>query len=385
MKESLKHIDSSCIFRETFNSSSDVVKNGGVINGNPTFSNGVCIFDGTGDYIIYPNQYDIKSVVLRINPDTTTEDVIDFDGGTHSVEFSTGTITATGFTAPTIYVDGTVTSTITTGWHTIVITTATAFNATALKIGQETDTYNGNMDLVEIYNRSLSAEEVSLLYNESLYKTISNDPVFFYDTRKGVGMENRGINIDTKSASATINRDGMLYYKDYNGTNYDYYGDQSALEPAQMTVMGWVKFRDYNFSSFSSVGIAVNSNVADTHGWGMALLENVGKFYFSVSQNGATADWKPVIANSKINIDTWYHIAGTYDGTNVYIYVDGTKQTDTNTATQIDYNASCYFYHGGSLAGIMDGGISYMKIYNYDIGAEMIARDYNSTKYLYRK
>jgi hypothetical protein len=90
---------------------------------------------------------------------------VDFDGGTHSVEVATGTLTATGFDTPTIYVDGSVSSTLAiSGWHHVVVTTATGFIASALKIGKETTFFDGKIDDFKIFSRALSATEVSNLY-----------------------------------------------------------------------------------------------------------------------------------------------------------------------------------------------------------------------------
>jgi hypothetical protein len=54
----------------------------------------------------------------------------------------------------------------TTGWHHVVITTNTAVPASAVKIGKGGASYlNGSLDEVRVYNRALTAAEVTALYN----------------------------------------------------------------------------------------------------------------------------------------------------------------------------------------------------------------------------
>lgn len=48
---------------------------------------------------------------------------------------------------------------------------------------------------------------------------------------------------------------------------------------------------------------------------------------------------KNALSNSAISADTWYFFAGTYDGSEVAVYQNGVKQTDTTAATgNIDTN-----------------------------------------------
>lgn len=79
----------------------------------------------------------IRTVAFWVKPTTTTEYFVDLDGGTTYIWANAGTVTATGFTAPTIYVDGVADTTIIAGkWHFIVVTDSTAETVTALRLGR---------------------------------------------------------------------------------------------------------------------------------------------------------------------------------------------------------------------------------------------------------
>ncbi len=115
-------------------------------------------------YAIYP---EVESVSFWAKPSNTTQYMIDLDGGSHYVWLNSGTVTATGFSGATIYVDGVQTSTISnTNWHHITVTTASSISATSLAIGKANFAYfTGLIDDVRIYNRMLSSSEILQLYN----------------------------------------------------------------------------------------------------------------------------------------------------------------------------------------------------------------------------
>ena len=123
-------------------------------------------FDGTDDYVAVGNvSTGLQSVSFWIKADNTTKKIIDLNG-TAYVEVSAGTITATGWTSPTIYVDGAVASTIDTGWHHITITTATGINASAVDIGRvSTGYFDGTLDDIRFYSRAVSASEANRVYH----------------------------------------------------------------------------------------------------------------------------------------------------------------------------------------------------------------------------
>jgi hypothetical protein len=93
---------------------------------------------------------------------------VNLTGTTDYIWVNAGTITATGLTSPTIYVNGAVSSTLLANqWQYVVVTTNTSENASNLDIGrtQDANYMEGSLDDVRVYNRALSADEVKQLYN----------------------------------------------------------------------------------------------------------------------------------------------------------------------------------------------------------------------------
>jgi len=129
----------------------------GAIVGAPINEQGILgdrlLFDGVDDYINAGNVGTIKAVVFWTKPTTNTEDFLDLDGGTHTVEVAAGVVTATGWAAPTIFVDGVATTALLAGLRQrIVVSTATAFAANAVTLATETIFLEGTMGDVEFFS-----------------------------------------------------------------------------------------------------------------------------------------------------------------------------------------------------------------------------------------
>ncbi|MEK7104734.1 MAG: LamG domain-containing protein, partial [Patescibacteria group bacterium] len=138
-------------------------------------------FNGTSDVVsalALTGGTAVQSVDFWVYPITTTEYFVDLNGSAY-VWANAGTVTATGFTSPTIYVNGAVSSVVVAGqWQHIAVTTGTALNASAPKIGKTTTNFmEGNIDEARVLSRVLSADEIAETYrmgaNHHLTRQIS--------------------------------------------------------------------------------------------------------------------------------------------------------------------------------------------------------------------
>ncbi len=173
---------SDVIFAERFLNSTQVGNNGGVISGNPIINNGGT-FDGTDDKIAY-NQpvYGIKSVSFDLYLETTTEQIMEFNAS-QSIVATAGTLTATNWTAATIYLNGVAGATVAAAtWYRVTITTSTAFNGTAISLGNiSTDFGNIRLKNLSFSKSSKTAQEALDDYKNQTFnyenKTVLNLPL----------------------------------------------------------------------------------------------------------------------------------------------------------------------------------------------------------------
>ncbi len=202
-------------------------------------------------------------------PTSTTNYFIDLNG-TAYISATTGTISATGFTSPTIYVDGAVTSTLAANqWQHIAVTTATGLNASAMNIGKISTNYMaGIIDEVVIYSTTQTAAQVSgdatarrLKGNETGLQglwhfdegtstaasdasangyngTLTNGPAWVTDTR--AIMDNNARYVSLGSSSAVNTDRGMeLYINSTTTFRYRWQGDQTWTTPATATLSSY--------------------------------------------------------------------------------------------------------------------------------------------------
>lgn len=154
---------------------SDLTPNGndGTFVSAPYFNLEGLRFDGVDDAVtIGATSQIIKTFAIYLIPTTTSEDIADMDGGTHTLEVAAGTITATGWATPSIYVDGVLSSTLVAGRAQLIsVTSATGFSASSLSIGTETTFFEGTIIAAFMSGAALTATENSLLYSELANKT----------------------------------------------------------------------------------------------------------------------------------------------------------------------------------------------------------------------
>lgn len=222
MKESLYSPIKAPIFKETFTSEDLVRKNGGTPAA-VTFSNGVGSFNGTSSKIvsdkIFPNgAFTVRAKlktsatptgnrcffsagVLEFYTITTNNTFTYYDGvgsasGTTVVSASTNydVLYVYNGSQVLIYVNGVLEST----------TARTSVGNTNIKIGAYlagSNFWNGDIELIEVYNYSLTAQEVSNLYNNKRYV----NPVLNHGQVTSTTDVNAGYDFNTWTAvSATI-------------------------------------------------------------------------------------------------------------------------------------------------------------------------------------
>jgi len=330
--------------------------NDGSFTSTPFFSTNGLNFDGVDDAIsVGATSQTIKSVIVLMNPRTTTEDVLDLDAGTHTLEFSTGTLTATGFATPTRYVDGLAGTTVTTASTMVGATTATGFAADNLIIGNETLFFEGDIQAVLISTTELTATLMAQITSE-LEKAVF--PASVYNTANA--PLKAGTNPANMTGSYIMNRTGAGL-TDLSGNGRDYtpvLGTNRMVDDrhefGKMTRFPTSVVSDY----YASAGIvsdffnadaktmvcwyrptAASTEGATTSVWrGNAIIADSNSF-MGLHQTNVDGVGEKIWAYNwdgsqdrvgfDFTVDTWYRIVYTHDGTTLRIYAQGTEQGNT--------------------------------------------------------
>ncbi len=153
---------------KTGGGSSNVVSVAGKINEALAFDNGSDMWVDMGNLtalIAGP-----KSIAFWVKPDNVGDAMafLTLDGFSEYVWIDAGTtLKATGLTSPIFYVNGVVSTTMTKAqWNFVVVTTATVMTPDGFSLGSSSFSLQGDIDNVMLFDRVLTAYEISNLYLE---------------------------------------------------------------------------------------------------------------------------------------------------------------------------------------------------------------------------
>ena len=159
--------------------------------------------------------------------------------------------------------------------------------------------------------------------------------------------------------------------------NYVEVTNDNELNPDNVTVEAWV-----NLSSFASRPHIVGKGTS-----------TVGAYYLVVETSGivrlfytlSTGGWHYVGSNTTLSTNTWYHLAGTYDGTYSKVYINGFEvgtMTDPGELKMTDSNNVFIGCGPNAGYGFSDGIIDEVRIWNRALDEGEILDNFNLSKVL---
>jgi hypothetical protein len=254
---------------------------------------------------------------------------------------------------------------------------------------------NGILDEPTIYNRALSSNEIAAIYNAGSAGKCKPQCV---PAPSGIvgwwpGESNTvdivGGDNGTLSPSGATYAPGMVGQGfRLDGTNgYVQIPDSAALRPANVTAEAWV-WLDPNAPTTAGEYIIFKRNTWTYlyEGYSLAKTHNYNGdgTYSDYFQFVATRDGNQQIATSTTVAQrgVWYHVAGTYDGNTLTIYVNGVAEGSTVAGFALTYDTlPVYLGTSGEpapLQGFLAGIIDEASIYNRALGSNEIAAIYNA-------
>lgn len=338
----------------------------------------------------------VQTVSFWVRPNSVSSPtLLDLDGGTHKISVSSGTISATGFTSPTIYVNGNVSSTLTANtWQLVTVTTATGFDTTAtFTLGTDGTNYTkGFFDEFKLYNYARSSAQVSLDYNTKTRASakgagaafgadpnanLANGLVGYWKMDEASWTQNCTATSVTDSSGNSNNGKSCpsttgpttTGAKFGNGGNFDNtndyveVADANSLDVTQLTLSAWVKL---NTNVTGTRTVIQKSTTAGTDGYSMDI--NSGAIRFCAA-GGC------VSSTGTLTAATWAHIVATFDGTNTRLYLNGAQDTTATTVTSVPTNALVLRMGADSAgANLVNGVMDDTRVYNRALSAAEVAQ-----------
>ena len=158
------------------------------------------------------------------------------------------------------------------------------------------------------------------------------------------------------------------YSVDFDG--YDDYIDLGTMDinPSQMTISAWIKADRFD-NNQEIISKATGTGYRDYFwmiGFQKRIISNNEAFPVFKLKAGAT---KQIVSySSRVYSGTWYHIAATYDGNTMKLYLNGTMIGSTNVSGNIQTNSNVPAWIGanpsGSNTNNFDGHIDEIRIWN---------------------
>lgn len=263
--------------------------------------------------------------------------------------------------------------------------------------GGGTSFFNGSIDQVRLFNRTISTLEAATLYNET--KNTTNTLQILGDTSciatytfDGSSADLSG-NYSGTETDITYKYDGTptavdfgvggksLYGARFNGSSsYIDLGASLLSSKSAFSVSTWVKFDNLNTQNF----IFYNSESGSGTQLGFYDYGN-GNIYFQ--PDASTSNNRGYISNSGLyTTDEWTHIVMVFDGSatgnsnRLKAYIQGQSITLTYDGT-IPSNSgasTCNSWIGGRISTKFSGDIDQVRIFNKAISAAEVSKLYGN-------
>jgi hypothetical protein len=100
-------------------------------------------------------------------------------------------------------------------------------------------------------------------------------------------------------------------------------------------------------------------------------------------QIGIGTAWSAAVSSFTLSINTWYRVVGTFDGSDLTLYVNGAPMTPKASGALVQSDIDVWIgrnqWYNIPFAGVIDQ----VRIYNRALTAEEVKRDYESTKSIF--
>ncbi|HQV32367.1 MAG TPA: putative Ig domain-containing protein, partial [Calditrichia bacterium] len=147
-----------------------------------------------------------------------------------------------------------------------------------------------------------------------------------------------------------------------------------------MTIALWMRADDFGVADARLISKATGV-LDDEHNWMISTYDGGSALRFRLKVDGST---RTLISNTGVlSLNTWHHVAVTYDGSQMRIFRDGTQVANQSASGAIDVSPSVPAAIGNQPAGAgnepFDGLLDEVRIYNRALSAAEITALFNGT------
>jgi len=257
--------------------------------------------------------------------------------------------------------------------------------------------FNGSLDDVRIYNRALSQQEITELYNTtkgskintpSSFDNINNNLAAHWtfdganltqnvrDT-SGNGKHGYLVYFGATSTAVKQGKVGQALAFDGNLTSISLPSNPITTVSNPSSSCAWAYNKDLTVSPAGWNQTFLNFYIDASNGIRMGSIVNDGKLFVSY-RSGATAKGSQS-SSAVFSNNTWVHICYVFDGNNVDLYKDGLSIA-TSTNTDSPGGASVLGARDDQGNGNWYGYLDDIRVYNRALSATEIKKVYDSSK-----
>lgn len=150
-------------------------------------------------------------------------------------------------------------------------------------------------------------------------------------------------------------------------------GTMDDVSGLGLTVAFWFNADDFEIHDARFISKA--SGVQDEDHYWMVSTLNETAVRFRLKAGGTTSTL--ISGEGAVTLNTWHHLAATYNGSQMHLYVDGSRVASQDKSGQIDTNASVLAVLGNQTPGAgdrpFDGLIDDVRVYNRALGSNSIS------------
>ena len=341
--------------------------------------------------LIYESGPNQKTVSQVFNT-TQWYNIVTVHSGTNAAFYVDGSLIGEGSNNPGDAYDSV--GPIQTGWGTL------------LSIGRparhSTNFGRGLYDEAALFNTALTPTQVSSIYNAGIPADISSqNPISYWKMGNGIGdttisgsfaYEGKEIGtiIDQGSDPHSLTGGGGIIYGtgykalnprqslavDFDGINDGLdCGDDSSLEPTNISVSAWVK-TEGTLDGYNNVFVKLGA--AFLHMTFAVRYRSTNRFNLYVAYNGG--GYSSNDSSSTFTLTDWNHVVFTYDKTNLKLYVNGSEEFTVAETRDINYtdegDGTSFRIGKGIQPDPAEGLIDDVSYFNYALSASQVSTMY---------